>query len=109
MTAGRSSEISGVTLGACPGCGGPLTGKQRACSARCRKRLERQRDADYVVTDEDRAAIRRVLDRDGCGHPRATPVTQEEVRAHVAAIAAARARGLDPETVDDTDTDEVDP
>lgn len=35
------------------------------------------------MTEEDRAAIRRVLDREGCGHPRETPLTPDEVRAHV--------------------------
>ena len=29
--------------GACPGCGGPLKGRQKACSAKCRARLSRAR------------------------------------------------------------------
>ena len=62
----------------------------KTCSAKCRKRLSRNPyiadDADYVVTDEDRAAIRRVLEADdyGCPFP---PLTPEQVRAHIAANA----------------------
>lgn len=77
----------------CPACGRSLVDRDpqvRTCSARCRQRVHRDpsllEDADYVVTDEDRAAIRRVLEREGCGHP-GPVVTPELVRAHVAATA----------------------
>ena len=77
----------------CPGCGRSLEGRApqvRTCSSRCRQRVHRDpsllEDADYVVTDEDRAAIRRVLERDGHGHP-GPVLTVEQVRAHVAATA----------------------
>lgn len=68
-------------------CGASLEGlrpQARTCSARCRKRQER--GDDYVLTDEDRAAIRRVLERDGYGHP-GPRLTPDEIRAHVAATA----------------------
>lgn len=52
------------------------------CSDRCRQRKHRA----YVVTDADRAAIRRVLERDGYGCP-LPPVSREAVDAHVLATA----------------------
>lgn len=72
-----------VTLRQCPGCGGPLVGRQRACSARCRKRLQRQRGT-YVITAADRAAIEKV---------RALPLPiprlhPDDVRRHVLSTAA---------------------
>jgi predicted nucleic acid-binding Zn ribbon protein len=30
----------------CPACGGPLTGRQRACSGKCRAELSRRRHAE---------------------------------------------------------------
>ena len=71
----------------CPGCHGsfvPTRADQQVCSTRCRQRKHR---GTYVLTDEDRAAIRRVLERDGHGHPRRDPLTPDEVAAHVLATA----------------------
>jgi hypothetical protein len=70
----------------CPGCLDPFTPARadaKTCSARCKKRVQRDQ---YVVTAEDRAAIRRVL-ADGCGHPLERPPTPDEVRAHILATA----------------------
>lgn len=70
----------------CPVCGDPFTPKRRdqeVCGSTCRQRRHRERDRAYVVTEEDRAAMRRVLERDGHGHPLERPPTQDEVRAHV--------------------------
>lgn len=67
----------------CPVCHGSFTATrshQIVCSATCR---QRKRRGTYVVTAEDRAAIRRVLERDGCGHPRDTALTPDEVHEHV--------------------------
>jgi hypothetical protein len=68
----------------CPECGGafvPRRSDQEVCGATCRQRRHR-RGGTYVVTEEDRAAIRRVL-ADGCGHPLERPLTPEEIRRHV--------------------------
>lgn len=54
------------------------------CSDRCRQR--KHRAGSYVVTDADRAAIRRVFARDGYGCP-LPPVSREAVLAHVLATA----------------------
>lgn len=65
----------------CSVCNGSFTPKrshQEVCSSTCRSRKSR---GTYVVTEEDRAAIRRVLEA-GCGHPRTEPLTPEEVREH---------------------------
>lgn len=67
----------------CPVCHGsfvPRKAHQQVCSATCRKRKQR---GTYVVTEEDRAAIRRVLERMGHGHPMERPLTEEQVREHV--------------------------
>lgn len=70
----------------CAVCGSPIEGRsdRRTCGATCRQRLRR---GTYVVTEEDRAAIDRVMARLGHGHPRRDPLTPEEIRAHVAATA----------------------
>lgn len=66
----------------CPGCHASFTPRrkdQKVCRPTCR---QRKRRGTYVVTDEDRAAIRRVLEQ-GHGHPRTEPLTPDEVREHV--------------------------
>lgn len=44
---GGPAEAARALVGApvrpCPGCGGPLEGRRRACSARCRAALSRRR------------------------------------------------------------------
>jgi predicted nucleic acid-binding Zn ribbon protein len=40
--------------GRCPGCAGPLKGRQRACSGRCRAALSRQKLAETVRTRDER-------------------------------------------------------
>lgn len=81
-----TDDATEPTRHTCAVCGVPLTGRRdrRTCSPTCRQRLRR---GTYVITEEDRAAIDRVLERDGCGHPRRDPLTPEEVRAHVLATA----------------------
>lgn len=71
----------------CPACQKPYTptrSHQQVCSVACRQRKKR---GTCVLTDEDRAAIRRVLERDGHGHPRRDPLTPDDVAAHVLATA----------------------
>lgn len=67
----------------CPGCHAsfvPRRVDQLVCSSTCR---QRKRRGTYVPTDADRAAIRKVLDRDGHGHPLERPLTKDEVERHV--------------------------
>jgi hypothetical protein len=67
----------------CPVCHAsfvPRRKDQEVCRSTCR---QRKRRGTYMVTEEDRAAIRRVLERDGCGHPRTEQLTPDEVREHV--------------------------
>lgn len=75
--------MSDYSARACPVCHASFTPRRRdqeVCGPTCRQRRKR---GTYVVTEEDRAAIRRVLDRDGCGHPLEHPLTEAEVRRHV--------------------------
>lgn len=89
--AGRQEESSTRDARECPGCHAsfvPRRADQLACSATCRKRKQREAEADdYVVTEEDRAAMRRVIERDGHGHPMAQPLDPERVRKYIAATA----------------------
>lgn len=91
----------------CPGCHAtyrPRRRDQTSCGRpACRKRVSRGAVVEpaYEVTAEDRAAIRRVIERDGCGHPRAHPVTPEEHAAHLERIAARRASR--PDSVNDSE------
>jgi hypothetical protein len=80
----------------CPGCQEAFEPRRRdqgTCSARCRKRVSRRAtegggvDGAYVVTEEDREAMRKVLARDGHGHWLRDPVDAETVRRHAAATA----------------------
>lgn len=71
-----------------PGCDREVGPTVSTCSARCRQRLKRARDAERLeaeraaLSEEDRAAIRRVLEEDGHGCPWDVP-TPEQVRQHV--------------------------
>ena len=58
----------------------------RRSSCRRQHLRRRARGDDYQITDEDRAAIRRVLERDGHGCPLPT-LTPDQVAAHVLATA----------------------
>lgn len=80
----------------CPVCGDPFTPKRRdqeVCGSTCRQRRHRERDRAYVVTEEDRAAMRRVLERDGHGHPRGERLDAEDVRQHLLVVNARRVGG----------------
>lgn len=71
-----------ATCSECHGSFEATRSHQLTCSATCRKRRSR-RVGVYVVTEEDRAAMRRVLERDGCGHPLDRRLSPDEVRRHV--------------------------
>lgn len=89
MSASREHAI-------CPVCDASFVRRRRdqvVCSSTCRMRKLR---GTYVVTAEDRAAIRRVIDREGCGHPLERPLTSDEVRRHLELVEQARRAGLIP-------------
>lgn len=68
----------------CPGCNGSFTPSRKdqvCCSSTCRSRAHR---GTYVVTEADRAAIRRAAELVPIPVP---PLTDEQVRAWVAAHA----------------------
>jgi predicted nucleic acid-binding Zn ribbon protein len=47
----RSAGVRALGVGSgreCPACGKPISGRQRACSAKCRAALSRQRRADRL-------------------------------------------------------------
>lgn len=72
------------TTKTCPVCHAsyhPRRSDSEVCSPTCRQRKKR---GTYVVTEEDRAVIDRVLADDSDLPPRLTP---EQVRAHVYATA----------------------
>jgi hypothetical protein len=54
------APLAGSGVPCCPGCGGPLTGRKRACSGRCRATLSRQR-ATARQSARD-AELRRLLE-----------------------------------------------
>ena len=81
-------QNSHVTAAVCAECGGefdPTRATRITCSNRCRQRRHRKRHT-YVLTDEDRAAIRKVMAEPIPGLPR-EPYTSEQVRAHILATA----------------------
>ena len=67
----------------CPGCGRwfvPKRRDQECCGATCRQRRHRERARAYVITEEDRAAMRRAAELVPVPVP---PLDPEAVKARI--------------------------